>query len=100
MKLKKQKFLNSNYYKQRKKEDSFFDFKNLSFRKANGFVKALQKPYPNAFFYKENKKIEVERIKASNLKLKPGTIFFKNKKLFLGCRNNTIEIIKYSSVKY
>ncbi len=49
-------------WKQRKEENSKFDFKTKTFKQADRFVKALQSPYPNAFFYFKGIKYEILKV--------------------------------------
>ena len=57
-KQKKNRFI----WKQRVKNDSKFDFKTKTFKQADRFVRALQDPYPNAFFYFKGIKYEILKV--------------------------------------
>ena len=53
--LKKQNNRLAKYYKQRRPEDSFIDFKITKIYKVKLLIRALQDPYPNPyFFYRDN----------------------------------------------
>lgn len=91
-KLKKQKKINS-YFPQRTKKDSLLFFKKKNLEQIKNFVRALQEPYPNPFFYFNNKKITFQSYQISTIKLKKGEILFKNKNFYLGCKNCTIKIL-------
>lgn len=90
-KLKKQKNTKS-YFKQRSYEDSFLDFKNKKYIEIFNFVRALQKPYPKPYFFFQNKKVLISKIKKIKLKLKPGEIIKKNKYHLIGCKNSNIQV--------
>ena len=78
-------------WKQRKKLDSKFDFKTKTFKQADRFVKALQKPYPNAFFYFKSIKYEILKLIKSKKKLKSGDILLKSNNMYLGLKNSTVK---------
>ena len=90
-KLKKQKNTKS-YFKQRSNEDSFLDFKNKEYIEIFNFVRALQKPYPKPYFFFQNKKVLISKIKKIQLKLKPGEIIKKKKFHIIGCKNSSIQV--------
>ena len=90
-KLKKQKNSKS-YFKQRSNEDSFLDFKNKKFTEIFNFVRALQKPYPKPYFFYQNKRVVISKIKKTKLKLKPGEIKKINKFHIIGCKNSSIQV--------
>ena len=79
-------------WKQRNKNDSKFDFKTKTFSQADRFVKALQHPYPNAFFYFKSIKYEIIKVVKSRKKLNPGDIFLKSRTMHLGLKNSTVEV--------
>ena len=89
--LKKQSKLSS-YYPQRTNDDSMIFFKNKTLKEIKNFVRALQKPYPNPFFYFNNKKVSFHKFQISNSKLKKGSMIFKNNHFLLGCKDCTIKI--------
>ncbi len=82
-------------YRQRNSKDSYLNFKNMNYNKIDCFVRALQSPYPFSFFLYKNFKYEIIKIKKINLRLSPGKILKKNNRIFFGCKNASIEIIKY-----
>ncbi len=90
-KLKKQKN-NKSYFKQRSNEDSYLDFKNKKFTEIFNFVRALQKPYPKPYFFYQNKRVVISKIKKIQLKLKPGEIKKINKIYIIGCKNSSIQV--------
>ena len=97
---KKKKKKNSIIWKQRTKSDSIFDFKTKTFKQADRFVKALQDPYPNAFFYFKNIKYEILKVIKSKKKLKSGDIFLKNHTMCLGLKDSTAKVtFKTSQLK-
>ena len=79
-------------WKQRGKKDSKFDFKTKSFKQADRFVRALQYPYPNAFFYFKSIKYEILKVIKSKKKLKPGDISLKSNIMYLGLKNSTAKV--------
>ena len=78
-------------WKQRTEYDSLFEFKNKTFQQADRFVKALQYPYPNAFFNFKDKKYKILKIKRIEKKLTPGEILFESNSLYLGLKNSTVK---------
>ena len=78
-------------WKQRTKNDSYFNYGSKTFFQADRFVKALLDPYPNAFFYFKNKKYEISKITRSNKKLKPGEIFISYRAIYLGLKDTTVK---------
>jgi|TARA_B110000305_G_scaffold159012_1_gene175846 methionyl-tRNA formyltransferase len=87
-KQKKNRFI----WKQRVKNDSKFDFKTKTFKQADRFVRALQDPYPNAFFYFKSIKYEILKVIKSKKKLKAGDIFLKSNSMHLGVKNATLKV--------
>ena len=87
-KQKKNRFI----WKQRVKNDSKFDFKTKTFKQADRFVRALQDPYPNAFFYFKGIKYEILKVIKSKKKLKAGNIFLKSHSMYLGLKNVTSKV--------
>lgn len=77
-------------WRQRNSNDSKFKFKTKTFFEADRFIKALQAPFPKAFIYIKRKKIEINKIKRVNKKLKPGEIVLKSKAILLGLKDATI----------
>lgn len=94
-KLKKQPKKNKMYYKQRTESDSLLDFKKYTFKKNNLFIKALQDPYPNAFFNILNQKIKIKEIILSKEKIRPGEIRIFNNNIYIGCKDRSAKITKY-----
>tara|TARA_B100001063_G_C16710276_1_gene527624 strand:+ start:406 stop:1242 length:837 start_codon:yes stop_codon:yes gene_type:complete len=79
-------------WKQRSKKDSKFDFKTKTFVQADRFVKALQYPYPNAFFYFKSIKYEILKVIKSKKKLKPGDISLNSNIMYLGLKNSAVKV--------
>jgi len=77
-------------WRQRTEDDSFFKFKDKTFYQADRFVRALQNPYPNPFFYFKNIKYKILKIKKTKKKLNSGEIFFKSNKMYLGLKDSTV----------
>jgi methionyl-tRNA formyltransferase len=95
-KLKKQSVKNKMYYRQRNESDSLLNFKKYTFKKNILFIKALQDPYPNAFFYIFNQKIKIKKITLSKQKLYPGEIRILKNIIYIGCKDKSAKIIKYN----
>jgi len=93
--LKKQNEIKAKTYRQRSSKDSKMNIKKMTFDEVNCYVRSLQDPYPNAFLKFIDKIIEIQKIKKSKYNLKPGIIEFKKNKVFAGCLDSTIELIKY-----
>ena len=93
-KFKKQNEKLAKTYKQRSIKDSKINIKKMNFTEVDCFVRALQQPYPNAYIKFKNKIIKIKKIKKSSLNIKPGIIILKKKKIFVGCKDKGIEILK------
>lgn len=78
-------------WKQRSRMDSRFEFKEKTFFQADRFLKALQYPYPSAFFYFQNRKYEIIKVKKVKKELNSGDIFFKSNNLYLGLKDSTVK---------
>ena len=98
-KLKKQNNKNSIYYHQRKLEDSKINFDKMDAKKLDCFVRALNNPYPNAYFYLKDKIVKVQKIKPKKINLKPGKIKFLNGNFYVGCKKNAVRLVNYKIVK-
>tara|TARA_B100001123_G_C15298584_1_gene1020182 strand:+ start:1202 stop:2068 length:867 start_codon:yes stop_codon:yes gene_type:complete len=98
-KLKKQKLKNAKYYRQRKPKDSKINFKNIRATELDCFTRALNDPYPNAYFHFKNKIIKVKKIKYHNISLKPGEIKILNNNFYIGCKNSSVKLMDYKIVK-
>ena len=63
------------------------------------FVRAITHPYPGAFsFLKSNKKkilIFKCRPYKSELKYKPGFIFYRNNSFFVKCKNGCVKLLEF-----
>ena len=90
-KPKKQK-KNNILWKQRNKDDSKLEFKLKTFYQADRFVKALQDPYPNAFFYYKKVKYKVLKLIKSKKKLKPGDTLLKSHFMYIGLKDTTAKV--------
>ena len=93
-KVLKKQILPSSYYPQRTMDDSLLFFKNKTLKEIRNFVRALQIPYPNPFFYYKNKKVSFHKFQVSKTKINKGSIIFKNNYFLLGCKDCTIKIKK------
>lgn len=87
-------------YKQRTPEDGKISWNKMTNIEVYNFIRALTKPYPGAFCIDRNsgKKIFIYKSKKSKLnpKIKPGTIFFRNKFFHIKCAKGSIKILKSS----
>lgn len=95
VKPKKQIETKSRYFKQRNQEDSLLKFENMKYVDVDCFVRALQKPYPNAYIKYLNQIIKIEKLKKINKKLSQGQILIKKNKVFLGCKDSAVQLIKF-----
>jgi methionyl-tRNA formyltransferase len=95
-KLKKQNRKQSNYYKQRKPQDSFINPRLITFKKLNLLIRALSKSYPNPYIIYKDEKIILNKIKSTNLNLNfyNDDILIKSGKFFLKLKDQNIQIIK------
>lgn len=96
-KLKKQNESNANYFKQRKHSDSFIEPKLITYKKLNLLLRALSKSYPNPYFFYNDKKIIINKIKKTNIKLNFANSDFimKSRKIYLKIKDKKIQIVKY-----
>ena len=85
------------YWRQRKDSDGFLNFKKINDLQVYNFVRAITEPYPCAFIDFNGKKLRIIKCNIYNkkLNLKPGEIYFKEKKIFLACKKGIIEVIKH-----
>jgi methionyl-tRNA formyltransferase len=88
-KLKKQKNTES-YFHQRSEKDSLINFKNKNLNEIKNFVRALQDPYPNPYFFFKGKKIKFKKFEQINLKISPGEIFGQGGYFYIGCKDGSI----------
>jgi len=95
--FKKQNIKKAKYWRQRKESDGFLDFKTMSDINVYNFIRAITKPYPCAFINFKGKKMKIIKCKIykKNLDIYPGQIFSDKKRMFLGCKKGTIEVIKH-----
>ena len=92
----KQSKKNARYLKQRNDKDGEINWKNMTSTEVFNLVRALNKPYPGAFYVKKNKIIRIfkcKKIKNQN-KLKAGEILHKKNKKIIKCKYGSIEILK------
>ena len=87
----------AHYWRQRKDSDGFLNFKKINDLQVYNFVRAITEPYPCAFIYFNGKKLRIIKcnIYKKKLNLKPGEIYFKEKKIFLACKKGFIRVEKY-----
>jgi len=100
VKLKKQNHKKAKYFRQRTENDGIINWNKMSSLKIYNLIRALCDPYPGAFTYYRGKKIKFlkSKIIKSNIKLKPGQFFKKNKLIFIKCKSGLIKILKYKGV--
>ena len=95
----KQSKKNARYLKQRNDKDGEINWKNMTSTKVFNLVRALNKPYPGAFYVEKNKIIRIfkcKKIKNQN-ELKAGEILHKKNKKIIKCKYGSIEILKKES---
>jgi len=97
--LKKQNIKYSNYYHQRNIKDSKINFNKMNTSELDCFTRALNDPYPNAYFHFKDKIVKVKKIKFNKIKLKPGEIRILGNNFFVGCKKGAVELINYKIVK-
>lgn len=93
---KQNKDNNKNFYRQRHEADGLIIWTRMDSLQVFNFVRAITLPYPGAYYYNNKnikKKIFVCKISKLNPKIKPGTEFNLNKKLYIKCKKNSIEVI-------
>ena len=89
------------YWRQRSDKDGYLDFKKITGKEADSFIRALTKPYPGAWCYiksyKNKKKIRIfsGKIVKKNLVQKPGSYRFVNRKLYMKSSDKTFLINSY-----
>ena len=98
LKSKKQIKKNSNFWRKRSEIDGKIDWR-MSAESIYNLVRALNKPYPGAFFQINNKKITVWKSKIIKIKLiniEPGKfLFFDKKKPVIKCGENAIKLEEF-----
>lgn len=96
-KKQKQKQKYSNYFRQRKESDSLINWKKMTSLKVYNLVRALNKPFPNAFTFCKNTKLTIQKVRLSKIKLniKSGEFMKKKKKIFVKCKKGYIEILQF-----
>jgi len=91
----RQNLKKSTYFKRRKPEDGEIDW-NQNSQNILNLVRALAQPWPGAFTYLKRKKIIIEKAKiVRTLNLKPGEYQTKDKKIYFGTNDCTLEVIKF-----
>ena len=93
---KKQKEKYSNYFKQRKESDSLINWETMTSLQVYNFVRALNKPFPNAYTFYRKTKLSIQKARQSKIKLnlKVGEFLKKNNKIFVKCKKGYLEILK------
>ena len=87
---------NIRYLKQRSFIDGQINWTNMNSRDVFNLVRAVNKPYPGAFYKNKKKLFRIFECKEIFLKkkLNPGLIFYKDKYKVITCKKNAIKIIK------
>ena len=94
-KPKKQNTRYQRYLKQRSDKDGEIKWSQMTNYQIFNLVRATTIPYPGAFYFYKGNKIRLFNCKISKLKkIKPGEVFIKSKKKFVGCKKGCIQIIK------
>ncbi|MBD3270898.1 methionyl-tRNA formyltransferase [Candidatus Peregrinibacteria bacterium] len=75
----------------KKDGEVFFEFED-----AKSIIQKLKAffPWPGVYFKKNNKIYKIIEAKKSNKNTKPGEFIIKDNKLYVGCSNSSLEIIK------
>ena len=81
--------------KQRNEYDGKIEWNKMDAKKVYNMVRALNKPYPGAFYIFNKKKFRIDKCKKSLVtnNAKPGTIFHVKKKKFITCFKNSVRIL-------
>lgn len=74
------------------KETGQLNFENTA-REVNNLIRGLS-PFPGAYFNHNNKIIKVYKAKISNMKLQPGEKKVIGEQLYIGCKEDSIEILE------
>ena len=90
-KLKKQS-KSSSYFKQRTAKDSLIKFEKFTFNEINNYIRALKKPYPEAYFIYKKKKIIIKEILKSKRKINSQKILKIENKYYTNCKDCVIKI--------
>ena len=93
---KKQSKKNARYMKQRNDNDGKINWEKMDANNVFNLVRAINKPYPGAFYIYNKKKIRIFKCKKIkfNQNLKPGEILYRDNKKVIKCKKNAIEILK------
>jgi methionyl-tRNA formyltransferase len=90
-KLKKQPISRS-YFKQRTAKDSLIKFEKYTFKEINNYIRALKKPYPEAYFIYKKKKIIIKKIFKCKRTIKSRKILKIKNKYYVNCKDCVIKI--------
>ena len=85
----------SSYFNQRDERDSLIRFEQLSYLQIKNHLRALKKPYPEAFFFYDNKKIIIKDILKIKKKKLPKKILKKQDNYYVKCKDCRIKIITW-----
>ena len=94
-KLIKQNNKYSKYYNQRTTKDSEINFKKMNAKELDCFTRALNDPYPNAYFYYKNRIIKVQKIKIKKINLKPKEVRILDHNFYVGCKKGAVKLVDY-----
>ncbi len=75
-----------------KKNDGFLNFKEETFEQIKNKIRALD-PWPGTFCFLDKKRLKVFSIFKSTEKLAPGEVFVSNNSFFIGCKDQSLELI-------
>ena len=91
---------NVRYLKQRNKYDGKIEWNKMDAKKVYNMVRALNKPYPGAFYFNKKSTFRIDKCQKSlvNNNEKPGTIFYLKKIKFIKCFKNSVKILKEKKI--
>ena len=97
IKGKRQKEKYSDYFRQRKESDGLIHWKKMTAIQVYNLVRALNRPFPNAFSFYKKTKLTFQKVRLSKIKLniKTGEFLKKKKKIFVKCKKGYIEILQF-----
>lgn len=95
---KKQNKKFKKYHRQRNGKDSLINLKKIKIKNLQLMIRALADPYPNPYFLSGNRMVKIKKIKKIYKKFQSGKIIEKNNKIFIGCFDGSVELLKYKII--
>lgn len=92
IKFKNQSIKNVNYFRQRNQKDSEIIFNKVTFKKIQLYIRALQPPYPEPYFFYNKKKMIIKKVSITHTKIIPNKILKIKDHFYVKCKNAKLKI--------